>query len=136
MAPEVAEATTVVVADDEPLMRELVVTLLEGAGYVVHEVSRAAELIEVVDLRGGEIDLLIVDVSMPGMTGPEAVEKIRESHDGLPVLYLSGHDSKRLDELQADRGPTRILQKPFETTALLNAVRQMFDGPPADDVTI
>jgi len=136
MSPSKEQQRSIVVADDEPLMRELIMGLLESADYAVHHASDADGLIDVVERLGSEIDLLVVDVTMPGMTGPEAVRKIRERHEGLPVLYLSGHDAKFLDNLYAERGPTRAIQKPFEAAELIRTVRQLLDGPPADDETL
>ncbi|MBD3291514.1 MAG: response regulator [Armatimonadia bacterium] len=125
----------VIIADDEPLMRELVESLLDAAGYHVRQAADASELFEAVDEFAEEIALLVVDVSMPGITGPEAVEQIREHHEEMPVLYLSGHDAGLLGKLYTEPGLTGAVQKPFEAADLLGAIDQLLNDTPAGDGT-
>jgi DNA-binding response OmpR family regulator len=74
------------------------------------------------------VDLLVTDVVLPEMSGEELAERMRELQPGLPVLYVSGCD----DEIVARHGVveshTPLLQKPFDTQALLARVREALDG--------
>ncbi|MFO0722641.1 MAG: ATP-binding protein [Myxococcota bacterium] len=117
-------AATVMVCDDEPAVRRIVVRALRLAGYAVIEAEspeQAAELIE----RGEPVDLLITDVVMPGLSGPELATRVRAKLPELLVLFMSGHTRDLLDE----RGPPKgqdFLQKPFTISTLQARVARLF----------
>jgi two-component system, cell cycle sensor histidine kinase and response regulator CckA len=115
----------VLVADDEPLVRALVVRTLELEGYVVHaaEDGEAAErLIE----HGGVVpDLVVTDVIMPRRNGRQLHEAVRARWRDAPVLYISGHtgDEVVLQRLVPHGAP--FLQKPFPPEALARVAAEL-----------
>jgi PAS domain S-box-containing protein len=125
-APVAAAETTVkkiLVVEDQPELAQLIRRLLEPAGYTV-TVSTDAEnaLTEFAAIR--DPDLLITDVVMPGMTGPEIAAALRERHPGLPVVFMSGYTAAALGpQVQLD-GNSGLVEKPFNRTTLLAAVER------------
>ncbi|MFN2442558.1 MAG: PAS domain-containing protein, partial [Thermoanaerobaculia bacterium] len=97
--------------DDDELIREGVGALLEISGHEMHLAASGAEAIELLD-NGLEVDLVLLDMNMPGLTGPETLPRLLELHPGLPVLLCSGH---RDEEMARLTGAPNVLsiQKPF-----------------------
>jgi two-component system cell cycle sensor histidine kinase/response regulator CckA len=128
--PTRAEASeTLLLVEDEASVRELLRELLETAGYSVLEASRPAEALQIVQSRPQPIQLLITDVVMPEMTGPELARRLAEMRPGLRMLFLSGYT----EGVVADKGllgdGAHFLQKPFTGDALEAKVREVLDGP-------
>lgn len=127
-ADRAAGAPTVLVADDEQFMRELVVTLLEMDGYRVLQAETGAGAIALVEECSGKIDLLIADVMMPEMTGPQAAAQIHAQHPGIPVILLTGQNQTSVQTQGLDGADVELLEKPFETGELRHRVRTLIDG--------
>jgi two-component system, cell cycle sensor histidine kinase and response regulator CckA len=114
---------SILVVEDQPELAQLIRRLLEPAGYTV-TVSTDAEnaLAEFASIRNP--DLLITDVVMPGMTGPELAAALRRRHPGLPVVYMSGYTAAALGpQVQID-GNSGLVEKPFNRKTLLAAVER------------
>ncbi len=107
-------------------------TILESAGYQVLEASRAATALEIAETT--TIDLLVTDVVMPGVSGPQLVERMTPLHASLKFLFISGYvnDAFSHDKMPVDR--TRLLEKPFTGARLLQFVRAILDAPDPGDV--
>jgi signal transduction histidine kinase len=116
---------TILVAEDEESIRQVLVQTLRECGYTVLEASRAQEAIPLGEHYEGVIDLLISDVVMPGLSGPEIAAKITPLRPGMQVLYISGYTGKAL----ADRGVIprnlNLLIKPFSATVLTETVHKL-----------
>jgi PAS domain S-box-containing protein len=116
---------TILLVEDEPLIRELSRDMLERQGYRVILAANAKEA-EQIGYSAGSFDLLITDAVMPNITGTELARRLRAAHPGLKVLYISGYadDPPQRD----DAGPERaaFLQKPFSADSLGRKIRQMF----------
>ena len=126
-APE-GEGKILLLDDDEDL-RTLCAKVLREAGYVVVEVADARDVGEA--LEGDDsIDLVLTDVVMPGVSGPQFVERARGSHPRIRVLYMSGYTGDELSARPLERG-SRLLQKPFTPYLLLCAVKEVLRGEPA-----
>jgi two-component system cell cycle sensor histidine kinase/response regulator CckA len=115
---------TVLLAEDDPIVREMARDVLEDAGLRVIEAADGERALDAASLHDGPIDLLLTDVIMPGLGGKELAERLAELHPTTRVLFTSGY----LDEQMAPRGvlppDTPLLQKPFTRDALLARVRQ------------
>jgi PAS domain S-box-containing protein len=132
-APEAARDTgngqeTILLVEDEEVVRRLAREMLELSGYSVLEAEDGAAALDRADAVGGAIDLLVTDVVMPGMTGPELAERLRELHGGTRVLFTSGYADTALtgDGVLDER--TQFLQKPFGITTLTQKVRAVLDA--------
>jgi two-component system cell cycle sensor histidine kinase/response regulator CckA len=123
-APAVSAASrTILVVEDDRALRDLLRITLEGSGYSVLAAADAAEALRLAEPPGRAIALLVSDVTMPGMTGPDLARRLRASRAGLEVLLVSGYsrDSQPLDPRVA------FLQKPFRPQALTDMVRGLLD---------
>ena len=118
---------TILLAEDEPQVRELAERMLGGLGYRVLASRDAAGALEAARSHQGAIDILVTDIVMPGLHGRELAERLRETRPGLPVLYVSGYAADSAAIEQALRGGDGFLAKPFAATDLAERVRQLLD---------
>ena len=109
---------TVLLAEDEDVVRMLVREMLEESGYAVLEAASAEAAIEVSEAHGGQIDLLLTDVVMPGMNGPELAKELSESRPTMRILYTSGFTNSAVAEQGVAVEETVFLAKPFSSAAL------------------
>jgi CheY-like chemotaxis protein len=112
--------------DDEASLRRLFRAILEGGGYAVLEAADGAEALRVHEQHRGRIDLLVTDVTMPGMTGPELAGHLTRLQPSLKVLYVSG-GARSGAELPGEAGAA-FLGKPFPPEDLLRKVREVLGG--------
>ena len=124
LAAPVGGTETVLLAEDEPQVRAATARMLAGLGY---RVLPAADGFEALALaRGAGVQLLITDVMMPGMRGPELAERLRQELPAVRTLFLSGYvDQAELEP--ARRGGAGFLGKPFTLAQLAAAVRALLD---------
>ncbi len=123
---------TVLVVEDEKLVRDLVREILSQHGYHVLEASRGAEALEASGRHEGPIHLLLSDVVMPGMTGPELARRLTAHRPEMGVLFMSGYtDDAILHHGVFDQGE-EFLQKPFTASALGAKVRKVLDAHKRD----
>ena len=126
--PRASQASeTVLVVEDEALVRGLAERALSGRGYNVLTASDGEVALEVARAHGGPIDLLITDVIMPRAGGRVVAEQLSAVRPGLKVLFISGHvDDPRVREAIEGRGAA-FLPKPFTPHDLAEAVRRVLD---------
>jgi two-component system cell cycle sensor histidine kinase/response regulator CckA len=123
-------AETIMVVEDEPDLRELVVQVLESRGYTVLSAGSGKQALEQWSQRNGDIDLLLTDMVMPdGMTGCELAERLRTDAPNLRVLYTSGHTAGVPGTQLAHVEDHQFLAKPYRPSKLLEIVRNCLDGP-------
>jgi two-component system, cell cycle sensor histidine kinase and response regulator CckA len=120
-----ASAPLLLVVDDERGIREMLSRLLERAGYRVLTASHGAEALQRFQESDGAIDLVITDVRMPDMSGPELGDHLATLREGLKVLYMSGYSAPLLGPPDPDHTGPSFLQKPFTSAALLARVGEM-----------
>ena len=118
-------ADTVLVVDDEPMVRALARRALEGYGYAVLEAEHGAAAIRQMSAEGWRVALAVVDVVMPEMDGRALGEWLRASYPGLPVLYMSGHTGDDLARRHLLAPQASILQKPFRPDDLVSRVQEL-----------
>jgi two-component system, cell cycle sensor histidine kinase and response regulator CckA len=119
-----AGETTVLVVDDDAMMRTLVGRTLRAEGYQVWTASGAVEARQVLPRVSGTLDLLLTDVAMPGGMGPQLVADIRREHPRVRLLYMSSYSRKDLLGHGIDLGQDDLLPKPFMPAQLLDRVRE------------
>ncbi|HYW37869.1 MAG TPA: PAS domain S-box protein [Terriglobales bacterium] len=123
VAPKRQETTILLVEDDET-MRSLTRQLLQEHGYTVVEADDGKSALEWVESHPGPIDLLLTDVVMRRMSGPELVERLNSSHPALKVVYMSGYTGELIAEREVLKRGITLLEKPFTRTALLNTIHR------------
>ena len=119
---------TVVLVEDEEMIRGLLTEVLKRTGYEVLSCAYPEEGIAVCQQYPGRIDLLLTDVVMPGMSGPELVEALRSLRPNLKVLYVSGYTDDSVVRHGVLSEQVNFLQKPFSPVALAHKVRQVLDS--------
>jgi signal transduction histidine kinase len=112
----------VVVVEDEPALRAVVKAMLEAGGYSVSAPPSAAEALAQLDSR---CDLLVTDVVMYGMSGPELARRAREARPELRVLFMSGHADELVEARGVLRTDVQFVAKPFTSEALLRRVAEV-----------
>jgi two-component system cell cycle sensor histidine kinase/response regulator CckA len=128
-APPASDGTeTVLVVEDEPLVRRLAVLGLRARGYTVLEAANGADAIQVALRAGNTIDLIVSDVMMPGMSGPALVRELATIAPRARAMLMSGHaDSAVLEEAPELRWG--FLAKPYTPERLARKVREVLDAP-------
>jgi signal transduction histidine kinase/CheY-like chemotaxis protein len=122
-AADAPQAATVLIAEDEALVRGVVVRVLGGAGYTVIQAQNGAQALEMVRAHQTPIDLVITDVVMARMGGLDLAKQLSVERPGLPVLLISGYNR---EEMLDDPAHTiGFLQKPFTPSELLEKVASL-----------
>lgn len=119
-----AGGETILLVEDEPLVRELSRDMLERQGYQVVLASDAKEA-ERISATAGSFDLLITDAVMPSISGVELARRIRASHPGMKVLFISGYSDQPGERDQTAAEGAAFLQKPFSADSLGRKIRQV-----------
>jgi PAS domain S-box-containing protein len=118
---------TVLLVDDEAMIRELGRTVLERAGYRVLTADDGVTGVEMFTAHRGEIGLVVLDVTMPRMSGRDAFRHILELDPAARVLFSTGYSA---DDIASVDGSVGLLNKPYRPTELLAAVSAALAGPP------
>jgi PAS domain S-box-containing protein len=131
-APASASATEprpeqVLVVEDEDLIRHLAEQILSDRGYRVLSAASAGEALELVASLNGEIDLLVTDIVMPGLSGLDLAQRLRRRIPDLRILFMSGYSDSPLLRAGLAREGAAFLQKPFSADALERRVRDLLD---------
>ncbi len=113
---------TVLVVEDETSVRQLVCSVLAESGFSVLDAESPIAARQLVERGQRRIDLLLTDVVMPEMSGPELYDRLRERLPGLPVLFMSGYSVQLLDENRRSQLNGALLTKPFSSSELVSAV--------------
>jgi two-component system cell cycle sensor histidine kinase/response regulator CckA len=124
---------TILVVDDERLVLSLTHAMLSRYGYTVLSAINGAEALALFkNWPDIEVDLLLVDLVMPGISGPETVKQIQELRPGVPVLYFSAYSEMESLRPQYARGIPYIA-KPFTSIQLMAKIREALDSRPSAD---
>jgi CheY-like chemotaxis protein len=119
---------TVLLVEDEPLVRDIAKSALSDQGYFVLEAEHGEEAIRVARAHPADIALVLTDVVMPKMGGRELVEMLRKDRPAIRVLYMSGYTAASIDEQDVVEPGTSFLRKPFALAEMLGKVREVLDG--------
>jgi len=117
LAPNAGRRVRILVADDEPSIREMLEKTLTLADYEVIEVENGGQVLD--RLRSSAFDLLITDLKMPGMDGLAVIREARRLCPDLPVVIITGHSSEASAIAAIDLGVSGYLTKPFRVSKVL-----------------
>ncbi len=118
---------TILLVEDEPMVRAVAAMMLRVGGYTVIEVEGPREALETVSSHAGPLDLLLSDVVMPGMNGVELAQRIAEIRPQMAVLLSSGYSEEAIGQQPATGPQLMFLAKPYTPESLLRRVRETLD---------
>jgi signal transduction histidine kinase len=125
----VAQGTeTVLLAEDDDGVRTMIRAFLQRQGYEVLEARNGREVVEISENHEGAIHLLLSDIVMPDLDGPDLAEQVAVRHPETRILFISGYAEPVLAERTLSNGHTKFLQKPFTTEALAGKIRDTLDA--------
>jgi signal transduction histidine kinase/ActR/RegA family two-component response regulator len=119
---------TILLVEDEEMVRRLALRILEQQGYTVFAASHPEDAVLFSDEHAETIDLLVTDVVMPGMGGRDLAERIVASRPGIKVLYVSGYTDDAISQHGVSDSVADLLQKPFTPSILAQKVREVLDA--------
>ena len=125
-----AGSETILLVEDEEVVRSLAARVLEEQGYRVLASRDGHEALEVADTYEGEIDVLLTDVAMPGLRGHEVADRIAAARPGIRVVFMSGYADETLLGRVAE-GDSFLLEKPFSSAALTRKLREALAAGPS-----
>ncbi|MCL5743410.1 MAG: response regulator, partial [Acidobacteria bacterium] len=136
VAPENAETEvadshgteTILLVEDEDAVRTLSIKILEKAGYKLLVAADPAEALRLVGSYSENIDLMITDVIMPGMSGRDLARELETSRPSMQVLYISGYTDNAIVHHGVLEAGLHFVQKPFTPQALTQKVREVLAG--------
>jgi two-component system, cell cycle sensor histidine kinase and response regulator CckA len=117
----------VLLVEDQDAVRDMLATMLKKQGYEVSAAASAEDALAMSPQR--PVDLLLTDVVLPGMTGPDLARRLRQATPDIRVLFMSGYTGDALtdqDELGDERS---FIQKPFQSQALFDRIRSLLNAP-------
>jgi PAS domain S-box-containing protein len=128
-----AGGATLLVVDDEPALRDIAARILERAGYQALKADSGEQALELLRQAPQAVDLVVLDLGLPGMGGPAALERLLEERGDLKVLVATGHARENEMAAALARGAAGRVAKPFRQAELLTKVAQALAGgePPA-----
>ena len=122
---DLAGSETILLVEDEEPVRAVIGTMLEGKGYRVLSAHDAKAAIETLGDADHKIQLLLTDVVMPGLTGPELAERVRAVRPELPVLMMSGYSEDSESLVNSEDESVTLIQKPFSAEQLLRKLHEI-----------
>ncbi|MDQ3818186.1 MAG: response regulator, partial [Acidobacteriota bacterium] len=126
-APLLGGTETILLAEDEAPLRELGQSVLEELGYTVKLARDGEEAVEIYNSNRDQIDLVILDVVMPKVGGQEAFEQIRQSSDGIPIIFMTGYSAEMVQSKFIENTGMPLLQKPYSVEVFGRKVREVLD---------
>jgi PAS domain S-box-containing protein len=119
---------TILLVEDELVVRRLIAEILESSGYSVLQAGDGPSALELIRRHTGSLDLLVTDVVMPGMSGPDVAGAVAAMRPGTQVLYISGYTDSSVGHHGLLEPGIAFLQKPFDAEVLTRKVREVLDG--------
>jgi CheY-like chemotaxis protein len=126
--PKAARRRRILVVDDDPSVRSVTSELLEACGYACQQLPGGPEALALFEHERPDIDLLLIDMQMPKVSGREVVERLGARLQGIPIVFMTGFlDPEHAAQLQARHG-AHVLRKPFALTDLIATLELALGG--------
>ncbi len=128
---------TILIVEDEPILREMARDILSGYGYHIFEASSGKEALGTWQQKSDEIDLLLTDMVMPeGISGAELARQLLVNHPDLKIIFTSGYTANEVNTKLLVKMKARYLQKPYSHADLAKTVRECLDRTDNDTATV
>jgi CheY-like chemotaxis protein len=121
---------TILLVEDNEMVRDLTRSMLQGLGYTVVSADSAHAALGLCESREHEVDMLLSDVVMPDMRGPQLAERLRAVRPDLRVLFMSGYASSQVSGADLSADSVHFIQKPFTMTELARSLDVVLTGAP------
>ncbi len=118
---------TLLVVEDNDMVRRVAVRVLADSGYRVLEAADGAEALRVYAAHQGQIALVLTDVVLPGMSGKQLADQLRQAQPDLKILYTSGYSENTIAHHGVVDPGLQFLPKPYLPTTLIEKIREMLD---------
>jgi CheY-like chemotaxis protein len=128
----VVDKTVILLAEDEPMIRNTIREVLADSGYFVLDAADGQQAVELSRRYQGKVDLLLTDVKMPNLDGVTAAKTIAAERPGIRVLLISGYG----DEIRQLIAAQAFLDKPFVPDQLREKIREVLAAPPPTPDTV
>ena len=125
---ELRGSETVLIVEDEPSVLATTTRTLRHYGYGVLQADNGEAALSILERHSNEVDLIVTDVVMPHMTGPQLAEVVRQEYPSVPLMFITGYANEESLRHEALSGGARILLKPFLPSELVATVREVLDG--------
>ena len=120
---------TILLAEDEPVVRHLATRLLQRSGYTVLAAADGEEALRLFDQHRAAISLVLLDAIMPKLTGHEVYSRIKQLAPETKIVFCSGYDPETAQSAFLVQEQVRLIAKPFDAQTLLGTVREVLDEP-------
>jgi len=118
-------AARILVVEDEEMLRNLAVAVLGAQGYAVEAAADGEEATAILDARGGDFDLVVLDLVLPRMSGVDVYRRLRAARPRLPVILSSGNVDEGMADQELRSGVAGLLPKPYRTGEMVSAVARV-----------
>ncbi len=120
---------TLLVVEDDSVIREMIVGILRQYGYTVLEAADGLQALQSLEAHCAKVDLLLTDVVMPQMDGKTLADQVRQNCPQIKIIFTSGYPGDTIARRGVLDSGLTFMQKPFSPTALLKKIRQLLDEP-------
>jgi CheY-like chemotaxis protein len=127
-SPALSVPVRILIVDDDPLIRSLFTAYLPGQGFEVWRAASGAEAVELYRKHGGDFDVVLLDVRMPGLNGPQTLALLRELDADVRCCFMSGDIGDYTEDDLFALGALAVVAKPFSLSALVRRLRQVAAG--------
>jgi CheY-like chemotaxis protein len=118
---------TIIIADDDRLVRAALCAALRRLGYRVLEASSGAQAVQIAESEEGPVDMVLADVVMPSMTTDQLHKRLTAAKPGARIAFMSGYIQDDLVRQSVLHGPVPFFEKPFTVPALAKQIRELLD---------
>jgi len=132
MAEAVGTGKTVLVVDDHEPTRVTIARMLEAGGFTVRQATSADDALERLARESSEIDMVLSDVTMPGMSGIELQRRLRDANSQVPIIFITAHGDASLRDLAMKAGAAGFLNKPVRSDTLLKEIHAALENAARD----
>jgi CheY-like chemotaxis protein len=129
-SPVLSVPLRILVVDDDALIRSLFAACLPPQGFAVWLAASGAEAIELFREHGGDFDILLLDVRMPGLNGPQTLALLRQLDSNVRCCFMSGDTGDYTEDDLFTLGAVAVVDKPFSLNALVRQLRELVAGQP------
>ena len=124
---------TILLVDDEAMILDIAQEMLQSKGYATLRAQSGEQALEIFRNERGSIDLVILDLGMPGIGGEKCLEELRKISPQAKVIVASGYSGHKIAKRPGDYGAAGFVHKPFPLGEILHIIRSVLDGPPPQE---